>query len=251
MKINVLKIAALLLLLTAGKTSFAENSDKDQSYSELTWIHRFYKIEVHGNVQLHLLSGDQSKVAMNITYFDHNALVQVEDGVLRITCYRAERLNVWVTADDLRVLFAYDNVLVQTEGKFSGLELDVELFNKAKAELNLDCFAANVKLNDRSMADITGTANVSDLTSNYAATLNSVNFSADQRFEKRIAPIWETHIEFLGTTGYDALTNLTEEQPGSLSGMNELRFSSLSSKPIEFKIPPNVDRVTVTTSVVN
>jgi len=126
---------------------------------------------------------------MNSSYFDHNALVQVEDGVLRITCYRTERLNVWITVDDLRALSAYDNVLVQTEGKFSAMEFEVELFNNAKADLNLDCFAANVKLHDRSMADISGTAMESDLTSNYAATLNSANFTADQLSTERIDPI--------------------------------------------------------------
>jgi hypothetical protein len=153
MKTNFLKIATLLFMLIAGKT-FAENPNKVQSYTELTWIPKFYKIEIHGNVELHLLPGDKCKVEMNSTYFDHNALVQVENGLLRITCYRTERLNVWVTADDLRAIAAYDNVLVQTEGTFSGIELDVELFNTAKANLNLDCFATNVKLNDRSMADI-------------------------------------------------------------------------------------------------
>lgn len=251
MKRTFLKIATLLFLLAAGKASFAKVSDKGQSYTELTWIHKFYKIEVHGNVQLHLLSGDKCIVEMNSTYFDHNALVQVEDGVLRITCYRTETLNVWVTTDDLRVLSAYDNVLIQTEGKFSAIELDVELFNKAKADLDLDCIAANVKLNDRSMADIKGTAMASDLTSNYAATLNTTSFSADQLAKERIDPIWETRIEFLGTTNYDSLTSLPDEQPGPLSGMNELRFSSLSSKPIQLKIPANVDRIKLTTSVVN
>ena len=251
MRTNFLKIATLFFLLTSGKASFAENPDKGQSYTELTWIHKFYKIEVHGNVKLHLLSGEKCKVEMNSTYFDHNAVVQVEDGVLRITCYRTERLNVWVTTDDLSALSAYDNVLVQSEGKFSVIELDVELFNKAKADLNLDCFAANVKLNDRSMADISGTAMESDLTCNYAATLNSANFTADQLSEKRINPIRETRIEFPGTTSYEALGTLPEEKPEALPGMNGLRFSSVSSKRIEFKIPPNVDRIKVTTSIVN
>jgi len=55
MKTNFLKIATLLFMLIAGKASFAEISYKGQSYTELIWIHKFYKIEVHGNVQLHLL----------------------------------------------------------------------------------------------------------------------------------------------------------------------------------------------------
>jgi hypothetical protein len=251
MKTTFLKIAIVLLMLVAGKNSFAATSEKGQSYTELTWINNFYKIEVHGNVQLHLLSGDKCKVEMNSTYFDHNALVQVENGILRITCYRKERLNVWVTTDDLRALSAYDNTLVQTEGKFSSLELDIELFNKAKAELNLDCLVDNIKLNDRSMADITGTAMESDLTANYAATLNSANFIVDQISRERINPIWETRIEFIGARNYDALTSLPDEHPESLPGVNELHFSSTASKPAECEIPADVDRITVTNNLIN
>jgi len=108
MKTTFLKIAALLLMLTAVKNSLAANSANRKEYAELTWIRDFYKIEAHGNVRLHLLSGEKSKVEMNSTYYDYNALVQVENGVLRITCYRAERLNVWIMINDLRALLTRD-----------------------------------------------------------------------------------------------------------------------------------------------
>jgi hypothetical protein len=243
MKTTFLKITALLLMLTVAKNSFAANSENRQVYTELTWINSFYKIEVHGNIQLHLLSGEKNKVEMNSTYYNNNALVQVENGVLRITCYRRERLIVWVTVNDLRALSAYDNVRVQTEGKFSALELEVNLFNKAKAALNLDCFFTNIKLNDRSMADISGTAIESDLASNYAATLNSTNFTANQMSSERIAPVWETRIEFIGSRNTELLGDMTSVKgPGSSTG---------TTKQTKFDIPASVERISINQSLAN
>jgi hypothetical protein len=240
MKTTLLTITTLLLMLTATNNSFAANSGNRQEYTDLTWINHFYKIEVHGNVQLHLLSGEKNRVEMNSTYYNHNALVQVENGVLRISCYRAERLQVWVTVDDLRTLSAYDNVLVQTEGRFSALEMDVELFNKAKADMNLDCFTTNIKLNNQSMANISGTAMESELTTNYAATLNAANFTAEEMYSKRIAPVWETRIAFVDT---DPLTDMT--------GIKELRLSSNAANPVKLDIPAGASTLYVTQTLSN
>jgi len=240
MKTNFLKIATLVLMLTATNNLFAANSGSRQEYTELTWISNFSKIEVRGNVQLHLLSGGKNKVEMNSNYYGQNALVQVENGVLRITCYRKERLNVWVTIDDLRALYAYDNVLVQTEGRFSTIDFNVELFNNAKADLNLDCFATDIKLNDRSMANISGTAIESELTSNYAATLNATNFTADEIAMKRIAPVWETRIAFVDT---DPLSEMTEAK--------EVRFSITSASSIQFDMPAGVNVINITRTLIN
>lgn len=211
MKTTFFKIACVLLMMTIVNKSFAGNKPGRQEYTQLTWINSFYKIEAHGNVRLHLLYGEKNKVEMSGNYYNQNALVQVENGILRITCYHAERLDVWVTANDLRALDAYDNVLVQSEGKFSALELDVNLFNKAKADLDLDCCYSNIKLNDKSMADISGTAMQSQIDANYAATLNSADFNAGQLSENRIAPIWETRFEFAGAERPDGLSDVADD----------------------------------------
>jgi hypothetical protein len=250
MKTTFLKIATLLFMITVGNRSFAANSGNAQQYTELTWINNFYKVEVHGNVQLHLVSGEKSKVEMSGTYYDHNALVQVEDGVLRITCYRKERLDVWVTVNDLHALSAYDNVLVQTEGKFSDLELYVELFNNAKADLDLDCCSANIKLSDRSIANISGRAIESELVSNYGATLNSTNFSANEISKERIAPMWEMRIEFIGCLGEPSSGSMDDNQP-RVATVKELRFPLASTKQIKLDIPADVNAITITQSLVN
>jgi hypothetical protein len=192
MKTTFLKIVMALIILTAGTKIYAA----DPEFTKLTWLHSFSKIEAHGNVHLHLLQGEKNGVEIKGTYFDHNALLQVENGVLRITCYRAQRLDVWITLYDLNAIDAYDNVLVDTYGKLSLIDLSVELFNKAKANLNLDCFATHIKLNDNSLADISGTAIDSDMAVNYASTLNSNGFFADQISSRRIEPVQSGRLQY-------------------------------------------------------
>lgn len=218
MKTTFLKIAIVLLMITAGNKTFATTPNKHQDWAELTWINNFYKVEVHGNVQVHLLSGEKNRVQMSGTYYDHNALVQVDNGVLRISCYRTERLDVWITVYDLSALAAYDNVLVKTEGSFSALDLDIDLFNNAKANVDLDCCFTHIKLNDSSVADISGTALESELDCNYAATLNSTNFSADQLSMKREMPVKQKYAEYAAIDNSDYLFD-------AIKGINDQRFT--------------------------
>jgi len=217
MKTTLLKIAMVVLMLIAGTKTYAA----DPEFTKLTWIHSFYKIEVHGNVHLHLLSGEKNGVEMKGTYFNHNALLQVENGVLRITCYRTECLDVWVTVYDLSEIAAYDNVLVDTYGKLSLIDLSVELFNKAKADLNLDCFATHIKLNDNSLADISGTAEESDLAVNYASTLNSTGFFAGKLSRKRMEPVQSIPVQY-------AVSGNSDDLFSPFEGVKDQQFSVIS-----------------------
>jgi hypothetical protein len=218
MKTTFLKIATVLLLAgTAGK-SIAATPGKQPTSTVFSWITSFSKIEIHGNVHVHLLSGENTKVEMDGNYFNHSALVQVENGILRITCYKAERLNVWITLDDLREIAAYDNVLVDTQGKFSSIDLDVELYNKAKASMDLDCFCTHIKLNDESIADISGTAMESDLAVNYASTLNSTGFFADQISRKRMDPVQGIPVQY-------ALSGTNDNLSSPFEGIQDSQFS--------------------------
>lgn len=251
MKTSFLKIAAVVLMMTGAKASLASDTVNGQNYTDLTWINNFDRIEVHGNVQLHLISGEKNRVEMSDSYFDHNALVQVEKGVLRITCYREQRLNVWVTAADLRQLDAYDNVQVQSEGKFSALELDLALHNQAKADLDLDCITANVKLNDKSMADISGYAVEGELISNYAATLNCENFKTEYESALRINPILETTVTLAADTPDQSFFTLPDDDQRATGNKKEIRFTTASKKPVNLDIPKDVQSVTLTHAVIN
>jgi len=112
-------------------------------------------------------------------YYAENALVQSQNGTLRISSYKAEKLVVWVTVNELKSINAYDNAEVSSFGKLAEIELNVNLFDNATANLNLDSYSADVNVNDHAKANLTGAADECNLTYAQAATVNHVNFTAD------------------------------------------------------------------------
>ena len=182
MKRSVLTIAiALVSLLGVSQSAFAANN-KDE-VTVLTEINRINKIEVHGNVELYLSDGaDQVKVYNK--YYSENALVQNQNGVLNISSYNAQKLVVWITVSDLQNLSVYDGARVKSFGKLSTLELDVKLYDTASAQLNLDAYAVNLKLNDRAKADIEGTVNKAELNYDYSSSLNITNLNCEHLARK-------------------------------------------------------------------
>jgi hypothetical protein len=144
----------------------------------LTDVSQINKIEVHGNVELYLSDGTADQVKVYNSYYTENALVQNENGVLRISSYSTKKLEVWVTAADLRNLALYDNAEVKSFGKFSAIDLDVKLYNSASAKLDMDVYAANIAVNDRAKADLSGNVDQADLQYNKPALLNTTGFAA-------------------------------------------------------------------------
>jgi len=161
------QIVTLFTILTLGlgitKTTYAATPAKNQTYTVLTNINTINKIEVHGNVELYVSDGETDLVKVYNKYYNENALIQSKNGVLRITSYKAEKLIVWVTANDLRSITAYDNAEVKSFGKLSKIEFNVDLYNNASAKLDLDVINANVIVNDKAKVNLSGTVNDYDL----------------------------------------------------------------------------------------
>jgi hypothetical protein len=111
-------------------------------------------------------------------YYAESALVQDENGVLRITSYSPERLVVWVTASQLAKLSAYDNAEVKSFGKFSAIDLDVKLFNNASAKLDMDTFSASISLDGCTTALLTGKITNGNIQYTHASTLNTNGLDA-------------------------------------------------------------------------
>ena len=152
----------------------------------LTGISAINKIEVHGNVELFISDGSTDEVKVYNKYYSESALVQSTNGVLRITSYNTEKLVVWVTANDLRSITAYDNSEVRSFGDLSKIEFNVDLHNNASAKLSLDAYSANVTVNDHAKADLSGNANEFTLSHNVASSVNNFNFSAIHYTENKI-----------------------------------------------------------------
>ncbi len=178
MKTKIVTIAiALASVFGISQSSFAATRSTEEA-TTLAEVTKINKIEIHGNVELFVsdASGDQVKVYNK--YYANNALVQDQNGVLRITSYTSEKLVVWVSVSDLRKISAYDNAEVKSFGKLSAIELDVKLYNNAKAQLDLDSYSATISLNDHAKADLSGTITTGAIRYDKSSYLNTTNLSA-------------------------------------------------------------------------
>lgn len=179
MKTAILTIAfAFATLLGISQSTFAANGSSQETSTLLTDVSHINKIEVHGNVELYLSDGTADQVKVYNSYYAESALVQDQNGVLRISSYAAKKLVVWVTASDLRNLAVYDNAKVRSFGKLSAIELDVKLYNSSSAQLNVDAYAATFTLNDHAKADLTGNIDIADLHYDKSSFLNTTNLTA-------------------------------------------------------------------------
>lgn len=175
------KIITLITILTVvlGISNLTYAAGKNEAVvTTLTNVSAINKIEVHGNVELFISDGNADQVKVYNKYYSESALVQSTKGVLRITSYTTEKLVVWVTANDLRSVSAYDNSEIRSFGDISKIEFSVDLHNNASAKLNLDAYSAIVTVNDSAKADLTGNATLFSLNHSYAASVNKFNFNA-------------------------------------------------------------------------
>jgi hypothetical protein len=156
MKTSILTIAILFATIFGFSQSTYAASRNIEESTILTDLSTINEIEIHGNVELYVSTGTADQVKVYNKYYSDNALIQDNKGVLRISSYSAQKLKVWVTANQLQKLSIFDNAVVKSFGKLSSIDLDVKLFNNASAYLNIDAFAASISLNDTAKASLTG-----------------------------------------------------------------------------------------------
>ena len=180
MKTTFLTIATIftLALGTVASAKASVNNNNGEVSTTLTNVSQINKIEVYGNVELFVSDGTADQVKVYNKYYAESALVQSKDGVLRISSYNAKKLVVWVTASDLRAITANDNAEVKSFGNLSKIDLDVTLNNNASAKLNLDAYKANITVNDRAKADLSGNVTDYSITHDQSATVNQTNIVA-------------------------------------------------------------------------
>ncbi len=186
MKTQIVTIFSALVLVAGIANSTQAVAAKKQNITVLNDVTAINKIEVHGNVELYISDGATDQVKVYNKYYSESALVQNSKGVLRITSYQTEKLVVWVTANDLRSISAYDNAEVKSFGSISKIDFDVDLHNNSSAKLNLDAFAANVTMTDHAKADLTGSANEFKLNRSIASSVNDYNFTTVNYTDNRM-----------------------------------------------------------------
>ncbi|MBS1524969.1 MAG: DUF2807 domain-containing protein [Bacteroidetes bacterium] len=155
MKTKILSFAVLIAVLT-GSAQITEAATANSNYTVLNDIKAINKIEVHGNVQLFISDSPANQVTVYNKYYSENALVQNRNGVLRISSYGAEKLIVWVSSESLQSVSAYDNADIRSFGDVAKIEFNIDLHNRATAELKFNAFSVNVTLRDNASAQFSG-----------------------------------------------------------------------------------------------
>jgi hypothetical protein len=187
MKATVLTLIAAVILTATVTTTKATAATTTESIT-LTGINKISKIEAHGNVEVFITNGTKDAVKVYETaYYASSALVQEQNGTLRITNYdKAKKLLVEVTVTDLRNVAAYDNAVIKSD-KLALVDLSVDLYNNAYAGLQLSNYAASINVNDQAKADLSGDVTEYSLTYSYGATVNRTELAAMNTNENRVA----------------------------------------------------------------
>ncbi len=184
-KLTLSLITTLIVVLGVSNSTYAAKLN-NQVVTVLSDIAAINKIEVHGNVLLYVSDGSADQVKVYNQYYGESALVQSKNGVLRISSYKAEKLVIWVTANDLRSISAYDNAEVDSFGNLTKIEFNVDLHNNSTAKLNLNTYSANVTVNDNAIADLTGKANEFNLNNYTSSKVSNANFTAVDYTERKL-----------------------------------------------------------------
>ncbi len=144
------------------------------------------KIEASGNVEVYITNGKEDGIKVYNDYFGENAMVQNEDGTLRIASYKNDALIVLVTVTDLRAITANDNAIVKSYNGLSALSLNIDLNDKAIASLDVNAVAANITVNDDARADLYGTIENYHLDYSATASVNKNELQAYSSSEREI-----------------------------------------------------------------
>ena len=200
MKTQIITIFTALVLTAGIAKANTVAPVKNETAVVLTDISAINKIEIHGNVELFVSDGNADQVKVYNKYYSESALVQSKNGVLRIASYNAEKLVVWVTANDLREISAFDNAEVKSFGNLSKIEFAVDLHNNATAKLSIDALSATLTVADQAKADLTGTANDFDLKYANADNVNEkslVTVNATKTLTTTIAKVAKNELDEL------------------------------------------------------
>lgn len=183
MKTRILSILLMFVVISAiSKNTYATNN---ADYVVLNDIKAINKIEIHGNVELFISNGPTEQVKVYNKYYSEHALVQSNNGVLRISSYNAEKLVVWVASENLNSVSAYDNAEVISFGKVSKIEFSVDLHDYAKAKLNFDAYSADVTLTGYSKIELSGYVNEFSLNRSESAIITKSDILTDHYNESK------------------------------------------------------------------
>ena len=169
--------AAALTVVALTGSAFASTGVKTNNVTVLNQVKKINKIEVKGNVEVIILQAPVESVKVYDSYYAKNALVQQQEGVLRISSFQKETLTVAVYVRDLATIEAADNSIVKTSGKVNFLALNVVLRDAAKADINANTISLTTSVKDNASLGA-------------QAKINMDTFVADCSTVNAIAPVY-------------------------------------------------------------
>lgn len=174
----VVLVLVLIIITSSRKTSRAAEIT---TATLLPSIKNLHKIEVSGNVEILLSQQEEEQLKVYDEYYSKNALVQWENGVLRISSYESKKLTVLVGVNHLKVLVASGNAVVRSVNKLSSLDLEVYLEDNAVASLNAQALNVSTSLSDFARLELDGQAENQVIAMSEASQLEAATFVAQNQ----------------------------------------------------------------------
>jgi len=185
MKTQILKMAALtvmafvVIIISSSKKTKA--ADKNMVVTELKDVRNIHKVSIMGNVELFLTQGVEENLKVYNNYYSKNALVQWENGELRISSFENEKLTVHITVANLSALEASGESTITTTNELSAIDLDIQLKDNAKAIVQAEAINISSTLSDKAKLELAGESINQHIGLSGAAEYQASKFDAQTR----------------------------------------------------------------------
>lgn len=185
MKSSISKMLALIVLafvvIFISSSRKAKAADKNSFVTEFKDVKHINKLVVMGNVDVYLTQGIKENLKVYDNYYTKNALVQWENGELRITSFDKQKLIVTITVSNLSAIEASGNVNVRSMNELSTIDLDIQLKNNATAQIEAQAVNISSSLQDQSKLELSGESENQHLALSGAAHYEATRFTSPNR----------------------------------------------------------------------
>jgi hypothetical protein len=188
-------VLVLIVITSSRKTAKAA---EPTTITLLAGVKDISKIEVSGNVEILLSQQAEEQLKVYDEYYSKNALVQWEDGVLRISSYENKKLTVLVGVNHLKVLVVSGDAVVRSVNRLSSIDLEVYLKDNAVASISAQALNMSTTLSDNARLELSGQAENQLIALSEASQLEAGTFEArNQTFsvsDSAIAAVGSTEV---------------------------------------------------------
>jgi hypothetical protein len=181
--------AATLTVVTLSTSAFAAAGDNGKNVTVLSEVKNINKIVANGNVEIILIQSPTESVKVYDSYYAKNALVQRENGTLRISSFQKETLTVAVYVSNISTIEANGNASIKTVGKVNFLSLDVKLTDQATANINATTLALYTSVTNNARLTLSGSADEHYAVLGSQAKLNMDQFNSSSTSLNAFNPV--------------------------------------------------------------